>query len=91
MAQKPAGKQQSQTLVCCKILRAATAPATIKAAAPRARLLTSADAFFAALAAPLPPLDLFPKRLDTGQPRAVTLSEMVWQRSILAHAPPSLG
>lgn len=92
MHPQPAKQKNDSGLICCKILRAPSAPAMVKAAAPVQlpdlflgdlwTALTSRDA----LEAPAPAIGC-----DTGPPGLGSYAELVLQRSLLAHAPPSLG
>jgi hypothetical protein len=77
---------------CCKILRAvASAPA--KSWSRDDTKLSDADAyrdecaFTSAYSQPT----LVPLSLDTGPPRVRSFAELILQRSLLAHAPPSLA
>jgi hypothetical protein len=88
---KPAKeREQSSQVQCCKVLRAVV-PAQTKswtrddANFSRVDLRFEDFEFFAVLSdAPTP---LF---IDTGPPGARSFAELILQRSLLAHAPPSL-
>lgn len=88
----PAKQKGDAGLICCKILRAASAPAIVKAVAPASQLLR---AFTADLAAAVSPRAVLAQprlvTLDTGPPGLGNFAELVLQRSLRAHAPPSLG
>jgi hypothetical protein len=87
----PAKQKKEGDVECCKVLRA-TLPSLAKNLAP-----SNASAFAIALDSialfsgsdQLPPL--CPLELDTGPPGRISFAEIVLQRSLLAHAPPSLG
>jgi hypothetical protein len=89
---KPARqKEQSSQLQCCKVLRAVVP--TI------AKSWTRSDSDFSDIHFPFEHCRLFAHFrdalaslfLDTGPPDAHSFAELVLQRSLLAHAPPSLG
>lgn len=88
----PAQQKGDTGLICCKILRAASAPAIVKAVAPASQLL---NAFTADLATAVSPRDLLAQprlvTLDTGPLGIGNFAELVLQRSLRAHAPPSLS
>lgn len=86
----PAKPDQSSGVECCKILRATlSTPAknfesiNTVAVLPVGFFTAVFDAGLARLANVL--------RLDTGPPDAPSFSELVLQRSVLAHAPPFLA
>jgi hypothetical protein len=79
-------KQKDTALPCCKTLRAVTVTKISVAANALDFVLKEylSDATLFLLSQP--PGSLL--ALDTGPPRALSFSETVLQRSILAHAPP---
>jgi len=84
-------KQQSSQAQCCKILRALVLVKTKPWARDHVRFsdvdfFVEERAHTACSARTLPPL-----LLDTGPPDARSFAELILQRSLLAHAPPSLG
>jgi hypothetical protein len=77
---------------CCKILRA-VAPVTAKSWVRDDAKFAFADSYnseSATSAAHLQTMQL-PLSLDTGPPGARSFAELILQRSLLAHAPPSLS
>jgi hypothetical protein len=77
---------------CCKVLRAvASAPA--KSWARDDTKLSNADVCRdqCAFTSPYSHPALVPLSLDTGPPRVRSFAELILQRSLLAHAPPSLA
>jgi hypothetical protein len=86
---KPAKQNDSSDQPCCKILRAVTtSPA--KKLAPTVVDRADVDLDGARLIVSLPAKISFgPVVLDTGPPGPNSFAELVLQRSILAHAPPS--
>ncbi len=91
MHSKPAKQKQGSGRVCCKILRAASTPATVKAAVPQLQMLSPEQLQFSVVLLLFPPSEPLLPGLDTGPPGPDSFAESVLQRSILAHAPPSLG
>ncbi len=92
MHPQPAKEKGGSGLICCKILRASTAPAMMKAAAPMQLL----DLFASELWTLISSRDLLEQPVrslvrDTGPPGPVSYAELVLQQSLRAHAPPSLG
>ena len=90
-ASAPAKQKQGSGQVCCKILRAASTPATVKAAVPQLQMLSPEQLQFSVVLLLFPPSEPLLPGLDTGPPGPDSFAESVLQRSILAHAPPSLG
>jgi hypothetical protein len=90
---KPAKQQKQSTgAQCCKILRAvASVPA--KSWARDDTKLSDADAYRGehALTIAYSQTTLVPLSLDTGPPGVRSFAELILQRSLLAHAPPSLA
>jgi hypothetical protein len=90
---KPAKQEQPSTgAQCCKILRAvASVPA--KGWARDDANLSDADDYGGerALAIAYSKMALVPLSLDTGPPGVRSFAELILQRSLLAHAPPSLA
>ena len=85
----PTKQKQSSDMVCCKILRA-LAPTVAKNLVAKIIFVGRID--FVPLPAIAPRNIGIPiRRLDTGPPGALSFAESVLHRSILAHAPPSLG
>ena len=87
---KPAKqKEQSSQVQCCKVLRAVV-PTIAKSWAPSERDVSDIHFPFedcrllGYFREPLAPL-----LLDTGPPDAHSFAELILQRSLLAHAPPS--
>ena len=91
MHSKPGKQKQGSDQVCCQILRAASTPATVKSVAPQVQLLSPEEAQFSVVLLLFPPSEAPLPGLDTGPPGSDSFAESVLQRSILAHAPPSLG
>jgi hypothetical protein len=90
---KPAKQEkQSAGVQCCKILRAVPSVATNSWARNDARF-SEADRYHdeRALIAAYSQTTLAPLFLDTGPPDAHSFAELILQRSLLAHAPPSLA
>jgi len=87
---KPAKqKQQSSQVQCCKILRAVVLTQSKSWARDDGNfsdvdLLLEESALIARSSRTVAPL-----LLDTGPPRAFSFAELILQRSLLAHAPPS--
>jgi hypothetical protein len=88
---KPQNQKQSDAQPCCKILRAIVANST----KDRARLvidLTDVDIPFAKpVVFAQPKISLSSAALETGPPGAFSFAELILQRSLRAHAPPSLA
>jgi hypothetical protein len=84
-------KEQSSQVQCCKILRA-VAPTIAKS-------WTRRDSVFSDIDFPFEDCRLFahfrdalaPLLLDTGPPGAHSFAELILQRSLLAHAPPTVA
>jgi hypothetical protein len=85
-------EKQSTGAQCCKILRA-VAPVPAKGWARDDTKLSDADGYNSehALVIASPQTTLVPLSLDTGPPDAHSFAELILQRSLLAHAPPSLS
>jgi hypothetical protein len=83
----PAKQKESSDSPCCKILRALV-PAITKGFAPKTIALDRIN-FGAAVIATPPKIAIPASAFDTGPPGAVSFAELILQRSILAHAPPS--
>jgi len=90
MHSHPAKQKQGSALVCCKILKATGAQATIKPAVPQVQTLPPDRAHFSLLVVGRSDFQPLFLALDTGPPGISSFAESVLQRSILAHAPPSL-
>lgn len=91
MHPQPEKQKNDSGLICCKILRAPSAPALVKAVAPVQLLDLLAGDLWTAISsrdALEPPHSLV---CDTGPPGLGSFAESVLQRSLRAHAPPSLG
>lgn len=84
-------KNADEGLPCCKVLRA-TVAANIEAPASQQTGLVAAQDFFIAELLSIDDQDLqpLPEEIDTGPPFASSYAELILQRSVLAHAPPSL-
>jgi hypothetical protein len=90
---KPAKQEkQSAGAQCCKILRAVASVATKSWTRDDAKLL-DADRYYdeRRLMTEHSQTTLVPLFLDTGPPGADSFAELILQRSLLAHAPPSLA
>jgi hypothetical protein len=89
---KPAKqKEQSSQVQCCKILRAVALAQSKTWARDDAKFSSvdlHADEFALIAHSHTTPAPLL---LDTGPPEARTFAELILQRSLLAHAPPSLA
>ncbi|MDR3403744.1 MAG: hypothetical protein P4L99_14695 [Chthoniobacter sp.] len=74
---------------CCRAIKASLASETVVKFAP-AQIQFQSYAILAALLTPVasPAPDVF---RDHGPPRASSFAEIVWQRSLLSHAPPILA
>jgi hypothetical protein len=89
---KPAKhKEQSSQVQCCKILRAVPSVATNSWARDDAKF-SEADRYYydRSLIIVYSRATLAPLFLDTGPPGSPSFAELILQRSLLAHAPPSL-
>ena len=86
----PTKHKQKGDVECCKVLRATLLTLAKELTPPNASAL-AIPAYFITLfsVTELPPLR--PLELDTGPPARISFAETVLQRSLLAHAPPSLG
>ena len=87
----PSKKSDEEEIPCCKLLRATLVKANNSAAFDASAFVLQQyflTAFF--FLDDMQPASL-PEELDTGPPFASTFAESVLQRSILAHAPPSLA
>jgi len=88
---KPAKeKQQSSQVQCCKILRAVVLAKTKNWARDHTDC-SDVDLYINERALIACSLSTLPLLLDTGPPGARSFAELILQRSLLAHAPPSLG
>jgi len=90
---KPAKqKNQSAGAQCCKILRAVASVATKSWTRDDAKF-SEADRYYdeRRLITEHSQTTLVPLFLDTGPPGADSFAELILQRSLLAHAPPSLA
>jgi hypothetical protein len=90
---KPAKKEQPTTgAQCCKILRAVASVATKSWTRDDAKV-SETDHYYdeRALITTYSQTTLAPLFLDTGPPDAHSFAELILQRSLLAHAPPSLA
>lgn len=90
---KPAKKEKQSTgAQCCKILRAVASVTTKSWARDDAKFF-NADHYNdeRALITAYSQTTLAPLFLDTGPPDAHSFAELILQRSLLAHAPPSLA
>jgi hypothetical protein len=89
--QSPVKEKNKNETECCKTLHA-TLVAAKKLVGYDASLLTLQPYFVApVILANEPKVTLRGGELDTGPPFAKTFAESILQRSILAHAPPSLA
>jgi len=77
---------------CCKILRAVTAVSAKTWVRDDAKF-SNADDYWSESVPPIadPQTTLEPLLLDTGPPNVHSFAELILQRSLLAHAPPSLA
>jgi hypothetical protein len=90
---KPAKQEkQSAGAQCCKTLRAVASVATKSWTRDDAKF-SEADHYYdeRALITAYSQTTLAPQFLDTGPPDARSFAELILQRSLLAHAPPSLA
>jgi hypothetical protein len=89
---KPAKpEEQSSQLQCCKILRAVAFVAAKSWARDDAKFSATNNYWGEpALTIAYSQTTLAPLSLDTGPPGAHSFAELILQRSLLAHAPPSL-
>jgi hypothetical protein len=89
---KPAKqKKHSAGVQCCKTLRAVV-PTVTKSWTRNDTDFSDVDLYFEKLALIATSRNaLLPLLLDTGPPGARSFAELILQRSILAHAPPSLA
>jgi hypothetical protein len=88
---KPAKqKQQTSQVQCCKTLRAVVL-AQAKTWARDHTDCSDVDHYIQERALIACSLSALPLLLDTGPPGARSFAELILQRSLLAHAPPSLG
>jgi hypothetical protein len=88
---KPAKQEKPSTgAQCCKILRAVASVATKSWTRDDAKF-SEADHYYdeRALITAYSQTTLAPLFLDTGPPDARSFAELILQRSLLAHAPPS--
>jgi hypothetical protein len=90
MHSAPAKEKPVTNIPCCKELRAVASHA-MKSVSAVARQLAGTQDYVAAVFVVPPRLAFQPASLDTGPPRArLSFAEAVLQRSVLAHAPPSV-
>ena len=82
-------KDSNEVAPCCKILKA-TVAAKVSAGANQLDFVWK-DYPASQLLVAIWQAHTHTLELDTGPPRAISFSESVLQRSILAHAPPSLS
>jgi len=90
---KPAKQEKPSTgAQCCKILRA-VASVAIKTWARDDAKFSNADRYYdeRALITAYSQATLAPLFLDTGPPDGHSFAELILQRSLFAHAPPSLS
>ena len=90
---KPAKQEKQSTQAqCCKILRA-VAPVATKSWTRDDAKFSEADHYYdeRALITAYLQTTLAPLLLDTGPPDAHSFAELILQRSLHAHAPPSLA
>jgi len=90
---KPAKQEKPSTgAQCCKILRA-VASVAIKTWARDDAKFSNADRYYdeRALITAYSQTTLAPLFLDTGPPDGYSFAELILQRSLFAHAPPSLS
>ena len=90
---KPAKQEKQSTQAqCCKILRA-VAPVATKSWTRDDAKFSEADHYYdeRALITAYSQTTLAPLLLDTGPPDAHSFAELILQRSLHAHAPPSLA
>jgi hypothetical protein len=89
---KPAKqKEQSSQVQCCKVLRAVVLAKTESWARDDANFSAVALYFEEWACVAHSRAALAPLFLDTGPPGAHSFAELILQRSLFAHAPPSLG
>ena len=90
---KPAKQEQPSTgAQCCKILRA-VAPVATKSWTRDDAKFSEANRYYdeRALITAYSQTTVAPLFLDTGPPDARSFAELILQRSLVAHAPPSLA
>jgi hypothetical protein len=90
---KPAKQEKQSTGVqCCKILRAVASVSTKSWARDDAKFL-NADDYWSESARTIAESQttLAPLSIDTGPPESHSFAELILQRSLFAHAPPSLA
>ncbi|PYJ75375.1 MAG: hypothetical protein DME77_09470 [Verrucomicrobia bacterium] len=89
---KPAKqKKQSSQVQCCKVLRAVVLAKTKSWTRDHANFSAVALSFEEWARVGHSRAALAPLFLDTGPPGAHSFAELILQRSLFAHAPPSLG
>jgi len=87
----PSKKSSEEEMPCCKLLRATvTSDAKTVQVANKNFLLVQIEIIAKIIFANEAQLHRTPLELDTGPPFSRSFAESVLQRSILAHAPPSL-
>jgi hypothetical protein len=87
----PAKQKKENDVECCKVLRA-TLPAFPKSLVAQNVSTIAIQTYFIVLVwISEEPRLLCPLELDTGPPKSASFAETVLQRSLLAHAPPSLA
>jgi hypothetical protein len=90
--QSPAKGKEQRTIECCKTLRATLTGLPKNPAGYDTSLFVLQPYFVAPVILAIDPkVTLRGGELDTGPPFAKTFAELTLQRSILAHAPPSLA
>ena len=88
MHSTPAKEKSATNLLCCKDLRA-IAPHAVKNIAAVASQFVGVRDYVAAIILMPPRLTAQLLALDTGPPHSLSFAESIFQRSILAHAPPA--
>jgi hypothetical protein len=87
----PAKHQNENGVECCKVLRATLSTVAKTLAPSDISILANQPCFSGFILLPEQLRPIRPLELDTGPPFATSFTESVLQRSILAHAPPSLA
>lgn len=87
----PSKKSGDEDMPCCKVLRA-TLTANVQTPVTQESGLAAAQRFVIAELLPLNDgqLQPLPEEVDTGPPFVSSFAELILQRSLLSHAPPSL-
>jgi hypothetical protein len=86
----PSKKSSEKEMPCCKVLRA-TITSDAKIIEVASKDFLPIQSWIVAELISADETQLSPLKLDTGPPFAGSFAESVLQRSILAHAPPSLA